>query len=551
MEIITNVENTAIAYLFGLLCGRGHIYKENKKIIIEFAHKNPTISGIAHCQNCGWLATEKKVDNPDKDLFCKNCNTIVPKSVKKVYEQRNNTIKSINEIIIPFLEKGLNNCEFDIIGNEHMTFLIIDFTKEDLLFYYILESFEYKNGFDSFSIPSSIYQTNISSKIEFVNGLLDTAGFFNSGGWLNRSGKNGEGWMRGYFQIVRNWKMPVLICNFLKTEFSLPIHTIDWGHPNTRDSNMEDYYESNPLSWSREHQIKFFPEFYTQFNIRLTHKKSMFDELYNHNILVEFDKLDECSPPKLVSLNKVKPTHLGENDKRLPEEIRKHHDSFCQICSNQGCTFMNQKLGQSSTPELLYLTGSDSHSESFEEISIKYQAKSDTLAAEIHSKKASKLEQKINRINKANRTNPEQQLYEPLSKYYQEYLNKKYSTESKVHDTSAYYLDKFIIQNDLYEEFDFCNEYKIKPDIVGFLRGFNQLAFMEVKANELVLQDLGQLLGYCLVANPIEAILVAPKQPSLSLIKILKTNSNLLEYSAGKRIEIATWMNGNLEFLNY
>jgi hypothetical protein len=74
---------------------------------------------------------------------------------------------------------------------------------------------------------------------------------------------------------------------------------------------------------------------------------------------------------------------------------------------------------------------------------------------------------------------------------------------------------------------------------------------MEVKANELVLQDLGQLLGYCLVANPLEAILVAPKQPSLSLIKILKTNSNLLEYSEGKKIEIATWMNGKLDFLNY
>ena len=74
----------------------------------------------------------------------------------------------------------------------------------------------------------------------------------------------------------------------------------------------------------------------------------MFDELYEHNIAVEFDSLDECSPPKAVSLNKVKPTHLGETDKRLPEEIRKHHDSFCQICSNLGCSFMNEKLSQSS-----------------------------------------------------------------------------------------------------------------------------------------------------------------------------------------------------------
>ncbi len=545
------ISQNSIAYLFGLLCGRGHIYRDSHKVIIEFAHKNPTISGIAHCINCGWLATEKKGDNPTRDLFCKNCHSTVPKTVKKIYEQRESTLNSIKTSIIPFLKESLSSCSYDIIGNEHITFLIIDFSEELTLLSEIHLSLKNASGFDSFEIPDSIYNSSIKAKTEFVNGLLDTAGFFNSGGWLNRDGKNGTGWMRGYFQIVRNWKMPVQICNFLKHEFSLPIHTIDWGHPNIRDSKMEDFYESNPLSWSREHQIKFFPEFFTQFSIRLHHKQMMFNELVEHNNSVQFDTIDECNPPKVISLNKVKPVHEGENDKRLPLEVRKHHDGFCQICSNLGCKYMRESLEKSSNPDLLYLTGKETNDLKVGEVLSLYKQKSEELAAEIHTKKALFLQNKITKLVAKSRSNPEQQLYKPLVQYYEEYLNEKYSVNSKVHDTSAFFLDRFIIQNDLLSEFDFCSEYKIKPDIVGFIKELNKLAFMEVKANELVIQDLGQLLGYCLVADPIEAILVSPRPPSIALSILLNTNKNLLEYSPGKHIEIATWSEEKLIFLKY
>ena len=551
MQVSNNSSiNDVKAYLFGLLCGRGHIYLENLKIIIEFSHKNPTISGIAHCHKCGWLATEKKDNNPHKDLYCKNCLTIVPKSSKKVYEQKSSTINSIKNVIIPFLKKEFVNCLFDISGNDHMTFLIIDFSnsRDSLIYFYT--NLNQKTGFDSFEIPDIITASNKNCKTEFINGLLDTAGFFNSGGWLNRPGQNGEGRMRGYFQVVRNWKMPVQICNLLKIHFKLPIHTIDWGHPNIRDSNMEDYYESNPLSWSREHQVKFFPEYYDIFTIRINHKKQMFDELKEHNIKVGFSENDDCTPPKSITLNKVKPFHPGENDKRLPSSIRKHHDSFCQVCSNLGCHFMNMKLEESENPEMLYLTG-NVDSATYELKKGEYYEKSKSLAEAIHLKKSKKLKDKINKLNTRIRTNPEQKLYEPLTIYYQKFLNKKYKSNSLVHDTSAFYLDKFILQNDLVDDFEFCNEFKIKPDIVGFLKDIKKIAFMEVKANELSLKDLGQLLGYCLVAQPIEAILVSPEKPSLSLIKILKTNSNLLQYSEDKKIEIATWINDKLEFINY
>ena len=548
---LTEIQDEITSYLFGCICGRGHIYNQDKKIIIEFSHKNETISGIAHCVSCGGFATERRLNNPEKNLFCKSCGSLVSKNVKKEYEQRYSTIQSLNEIIIPFLSKKFSNCLFEIIGNDFMTFLVIDFRNDIKIFDLIHEQLNHKNGFDSFEIPLIINSSSLQCKIEFVNGLLDTSGFFNAGGWLNRSGKNGEGRMRGYFQIVRNWLLPVQICNFLKTEFNLPIHTIDWGHPNIRDSSMEDFYESNPLSWSREHQLKFFPEYYSQFKIRIKHKESMFKELCDHNIAFGFDQKEDCTPPNVISLNKgVKPIHPGENDKRLPIEIRKHHDSFCQICSNLGCKFMKNSLENSNNKELLYLTGVDDD-KNYEDLLSQFTLKSETLASVIHSDKGTKFAAKIKKLNTIIRTNPEQQLYEPLANYYENYLNEKYSTISKVHDTSAFYLDKFIMQNDLFEEFQFCNDYKIKPDIVGFLKKEKKIAFMEVKANQLVLQDIGQLLGYCLVAQPIEALLVSPMAPSLSLIKLLKTNSQLLNYSDQKRIEIATWKDNSLEFLNY
>jgi hypothetical protein len=542
--------NESISYLLGCICGRGHIFKEDKKIIIEFSHKNETILGIAHCLKCGGLATERKINNPEKKLFCKKCFCEVEKSVKKEYEQRKSTICSLKEIIIPFLELQLINCTFDIIGNDFMTYLIIDFNKEIDLFDNIHFELNYKSGFDSFEIPKLIFSSDKECKIEFINGLIDTSGFFNSGGWLNRTGKNGEGRMRGYFQIVRNWTLPVQICNFLSEEFNLSIQTIDWGHPNTRDSNMKDYYDSNPLSWSREHQVKFFPEYYKIFKIRIKHKEKMFNELCEHNNSVGFTDKDNCSPPSVINLSKVKPTHFGEKDKRLPIQIRKHHDSYCQICYNMGCKIIKKAIEESKNKELFYLTGIDNET-NVEEKKIEYNKKSNELSETIQKNNKNKLTNKLKKIEIKIRTNPEQKLYKPLTEYYEKYLNRKYVTISKVHDTSAFYLDKFIIQNDLFDEYKFCADYKIKPDIVGFIKKERNIAFMEVKANQLILQDIGQLLGYCLVAQPLEAILVSPKTPSLSLIKILKTNNELLKYSNEKRIEIATWKNNKLEFLKY
>jgi len=48
--------NPSLAYLLGLIVGRGHIFHTQERVIIELAHKNEFLAGIAHCQYSQWNA---------------------------------------------------------------------------------------------------------------------------------------------------------------------------------------------------------------------------------------------------------------------------------------------------------------------------------------------------------------------------------------------------------------------------------------------------------------------------------------------------------------
>lgn len=538
--------NESLAYLLGLLCARGHIYQTSKRIVIEFAHKNKTIEGIAYCPECGEMATSPAGKSY---LICKNknCQSIVDKRVKPVYEQQESTIESLKQIIIPFLQKNISAI-YDFIGNEHITCLLIDFKDNESLFNKILEIMNNKFGFDSFEIPDIMYSANVELKKEFVNGLLDAAGFFNSGGWYPRNGQNSSARMRAYFQIVRNWHMPVQICNFLKSEFNLPIQTIDWGHPNIRDGAMKDYFESNTSSWSREHQVKFLPEYYIDyFKPRLIHKQKMFEELSNHNKKAVFDSNEDCNAPSPITKKQLKVYHKEENSKKIPECTRTHCDAFWQVCANMGCKYAQKELAGDRS---YYLTGIK-NCQNAGEILETFDNIRNTITQQSIESGEKIIEKKTVKEQTIIRTNPEQQLYKPMCLYLEKVLSEKYKQKVIVHDTSAFYLDKFIVQNGLEQEFEFCDNYKIKPDIVGFLRGSKKLVFVEVKDEELTIQSIGQLLGYCLVAQPKEAILVSPKEPNMALKMLLTANSSFLQYGQDLKIKIATWTDNCFKYLEY
>jgi hypothetical protein len=356
--------------------------------------------------------------------------------------------------------------------------------------------------------------------------------------------------MRVYFEIVRNWHLPVEIDNFLRSEFSLPTHTIDRGHPNIRDANLVDYFEARPTSWSREHQLKFFPEYYTIFNFRIRSKRALFKELAEHNIKAVFKNQDDWFPPKPIPKSKIKAYHPGESDLRIPEPARRHFNAFWQINYVMGCKFLKELIDSSKNPEYFFLTGVNENGD-VAAVKKEMDARSMELQKEIFAAhpekpKAEKIETKF-QIHREQ----EKALYEPLTNHLKIYLTEKYGEPAEAFDTSAGNLNLFLKNKntDLLEVFDYCDKFRIRPDVVGFLTASKRIFFEEAKITQLDLKALGQLLGYCFVAQPEEAILISSKAPSLALIKVLKARPDLLEYGTGKRIQIGTWKNENLELI--
>ncbi len=541
--------NTVTTYLLGLITGRGHIFIDSKTIAIEFSHANEFAEGIAHCPKCGYLATKS-----GDGLKCKNpkCGSSVSKSVKKIYNQPEETKASLRKEIIPFLSTSIK-ANYQILGNKSMTLLIIDLSDNMELLKEIVDIFKPNISFDRFHIPRIIYSLNEKHKIEYINGLLDTSGFPSPGGWLNRDGENGHGRMRSYFQIVRNWYLPVEIDNFLRSEFNLPVQTIDWGHPNIRDGNLEDYFNSNPTSWGREHQVKFFPEYYTNFRFRISSKQSLFRELIEHNLKVKFSNKEDWFPPTKITLARMKAFHPGEEDIRIPKPARKHFDAFWQINLALECKYLNSLRIKAKNPVTFDLTGDLDSEEDPKLIQNRFDVVREELRKTAFEKAAAKkVLPKTKVLAVRERQLKEQETYSPLAEFFKRNLTTKYSEPVETFDTSSGNLSLFLKNNNehLLEAFNYCDRFRIRPDVVGFLTKSKRLVFIESKITPLDLKALGQLVGYCLVAQPEEAILVSTVLPSMTLIKLLKARPDLMDYGSGKKIQIATLQRDTVKFIS-
>jgi len=92
--------------------------------------------------------------------------------------------------------------------------------------------------------------------------------------------------------------------------------------------------------------------------------------------------------------------------------------------------------------------------------------------------------------------------------------------------------DEFI---ELFEE---CEEFKIRPDLVGFDKQDKKLIFVESKVDTLDMRMVGQLIGYCLVAQPKEAFLLSTQLLSPRLVNALSAKPDILNFGNGQRIQI-------------
>lgn len=520
------MKTESLFYLIGLICGKGHILKDNS-LAINFNHKEKYLQGIAHCPKCGWLATGLKdllkCKNKDCENSKKNC---IDKKIKKTFNQKNEAQNSIKKNIIPFLKKGLN-FDYQILSTSSSTILILEEIPQEI-FNYIVSIFKNEVSFDKFEINEELSKEKLEYKKEFISGLLDTCGFFNQGNWYPRSGKNGNTRMRVYFQIVRNWKMPIQIDNYLRKNFNIPIQTIRWGHPNIVDPDLKYYYEDNsPNAAFKEHQIKLVPESLQDFEIRLEPKKTLFKELLNHNLKVNFDNVDDWLESKrLINENSIKPCHPMNNDIRISDKVRgKHIDASWQISLHMGCENLSRLRNSAKNKKLFEITGETSTET--DDLIKKYEG----IALKKLELKQIKSQKKTKHKKHKKNSITEADTYQPLVNWLKEYILKNYKEESEVFDTSAqtlanYFSMNFTKEDGFNKKIRNLEKLNIRPDVIGISKKSKKVFFIESKVVSLGVKELGQIWAYSVIGDPFKSFLISTNEISKSLLNVYAQNKN-------------------------
>lgn len=131
----------------------------------------------------------------------------------------------------------------------------------------------------------------------------------------------------------------------------------------------------------------------------------------------------------------------------------------------------------------------------------------------------------------------EEELYEPMRAWLEQYLTDKYKGhEIIVVDTHSERLDRALAKYDIVNEM--ANGVDIQIDVLGIARkqGKAKLFFIEAKKTKLTLRDLGQLWSYCKLVDPEEAFLLTSADlGSLRKLLVSFKREDLLDFGDGKR----------------
>ena len=526
--------NSQLIYLAGLIVGRGRLF-DTGRAVIEFSHTNKTINGIAHCPKCNSVATQKS-----KFYSCKNpeCHITGFEPIQNTYDQVTETKASIKNVIIPFLQEELD-FKVSVMANPSITLLILDFDTKDNQWNELTELLGNQFHFHTGRIPNQISTYEKEIQIEFINGLLDSSGFCNAGGWLPRKGLTSGIRQRVYFQVVRNWKLTVEIDNFLRSAFDIPIQTIDWGHPNIRDPNLVEAQAGKSSAYAREHQLKVYPEYLKQFKFRISSKQKMLQELLQHNIDGGFTNKEDWFPPKKI--DSFKSHHPDEQNPRMALPVRKHFDAFWQINLALGCKYLHKLAQSAANPEVFALTGELDNPNSVSLVELELEKIRQVITVNPTSPNLNQKQANVKLKKSSTRSKEDLEL--ATYPFLKDYFDAKYFPDKKLgefyitnYSTLSSFMkdqpDKFI---ELFEE---CEEYKIRPDLVGFDMKDKKLIFVESKVDTLDMRMVGQLVGYCLVAQPKEAFLLSTQSLSPRLVNALSAKPEVLSYGNGQRIQI-------------
>lgn len=313
------MNNAELAYLLGMITGKGRIVRSNTQtdITIEIPHKNLISEGM------------------DARL-----------SVKASLDDIRNSLEPL---------MGTR-----ILSTQIKNKTIIKFTKdnEDFLIREINRHFQRLSSCKDFRIPREIFNSPLDIKREFMIGLADVTAHIRSSNAAYGIAYN----HRAYIEIPVNWFLVVDVANLLY-DLDVPIHTIDWGHPNMRDPQLKDYNNGKRNVWFREHQVKIFADEFEKVGFRIDHKMKALRKLAEAN-RAEWNRAVRAKISRARSgdqkekfrrtlgcidlahhkyywetreVRKSKPSHPMENSNKIPKVIRgQHFDSWKEICETLG-----------------------------------------------------------------------------------------------------------------------------------------------------------------------------------------------------------------------
>lgn len=150
----------------------------------------------------------------------------------------------------------------------------------------------------------------------------------------------------------------------------------------------------------------------------------------------------------------------------------------------------------------------------------------------------------------ANNVRKEFELYEPMRKWLQQYLEDKYNGATIITvDSHARTLDLYLEEYGVIDHYPQTIGLDIQIDVLGIVikNKKPQIFFIEAKKTQLNLHDLGQLWAYCKLCDPAEAFLLSSVGLG-SLNKILNNlaRTDLLEFGDGrsiKKMQVGKWDN--------
>lgn len=286
--------NVEMAYLLGMILGNGEIQQNSSetKVTIDIPHKN--------------LYTD---DMKDTSIYVKA------------------SLVDIQSILEPLIGQRLIQSE-----TKHSTKITFTKPNSEYVMREILRLIGSGTHHSTMKMNEELFSITTDEKKALLRGIADVTGYIRK----SNIAFGQEGAHRVYIEIPGNWYMVIDIANMLKA-VDIPVQTIDFGHPNFRDSNLDKYNEGKTYYWKKEHQVKIFANEFLPIGFNIKHKQDALEK-YSEELLefIDPEKTHKFYWEKPVR-RKAKSSHPCENDEVLPEEIRgKHFESWTDLAGLLG-----------------------------------------------------------------------------------------------------------------------------------------------------------------------------------------------------------------------